>query len=139
MKNIPTEEEYMKAEERMEEIIKSNLVTNNTPSNDQLFQELDKVSDIVKAYEEIHFPIEESIIKYRDYRGTVEFSKADGCYFGQVLDIGKSLISYEGSTLEEMEIDFRDAIDEHINDLAEEKSLHEVAEGAAKKRNGKVI
>ena len=117
--NIPTEEEYNKANERMEEIIKSNQVTNDTPVDDPLLIELDKVSDIVKAYEDIHFPIGEPVLEYRGYKGTVEFSKADDCYYGQVLDNCQSLISYEGSTLDELNEDFRCAVDEHINDLAE--------------------
>ena len=37
---------------------------------------------------------------YKNYRGTIEFSDADRCYFGKVVNIN-SLISYEGNSIEE--------------------------------------
>ncbi len=57
MENIITHEEYVKAQIRLEEIIKLDLVSNDTPEDDPLLQELDKVSDIIEAYEEEHYPI----------------------------------------------------------------------------------
>ncbi len=57
MENIITREEYVKAQIRLEEIIKLDLVSNDTPEDDPLLQELDKVSDIIEAYEEEHYPI----------------------------------------------------------------------------------
>ncbi|MCW3789390.1 helix-turn-helix domain-containing protein [Plebeiibacterium sediminum] len=57
MENIITHEEYVKAQIRLEEIIKLDLVSNDTPEDDPLLQELDDVSDIIEAYEEEHYPI----------------------------------------------------------------------------------
>ena len=42
--------------------------------------------------------------------GSVEFSDADGVFFGKVQG-GRSLISYEGETCEALQADFRKAID----------------------------
>lgn len=51
------------------------------------------------------------------YRGSVEYSEKDHCYFGQVLGI-KSLISYEGSTRHELINDFFTAIDDYLETCA---------------------
>ena len=40
-------------------------------------------------------------IKYKGYTGSVEISEEDNCLFGKVLFI-RSLLSYEGRTLEEI-------------------------------------
>ena len=42
--------------------------------------------------------------------GSVEFSDADGVFFGKVQGV-RSLISYEGETREALQADFRKAID----------------------------
>ena len=52
-------------------------------------------------------------ITYKGYTGRVEYSLEDKCLFGQVQGI-RSLILYEGQTLEELEADFRGAIDEYL-------------------------
>ena len=54
----------------------------------------------------------QSII-YKGYTGSVEYSPKDKCLFGEVQGI-RSLILYEGHTLEELEADFRDAIDDYL-------------------------
>lgn len=54
-----------------------------------------------------------SLIQYRNHVGTVEFSKNDGVFYGKVLEIN-ALISYEGATVEELEKDFHEAVDEYI-------------------------
>ena len=54
----------------------------------------------------------QSII-YKGYTGSVEYSSEDKCLFGEVQGI-RSLILYEGQTLEELEADFRDAIDDYL-------------------------
>lgn len=68
---------------------------------------------------------EKVILEYRGYKGTVEFSKADSCYFGQVLNLDKALVSYEGATLEELEKDFKIALDSHLEeeDLANLRNI----------------
>lgn len=57
MNKTITEQEYNKACVRLEEII--DLVDDNAPKCDPLLKELIAISDIIEAYEEIHYPIGE--------------------------------------------------------------------------------
>ena len=50
---------------------------------------------------------------YKGYIGSVEISEEDNCLHGKVLFI-RSLISYEGQTLQELKADFKDAVDDYI-------------------------
>ena len=52
--------------------------------------------------------------------GSVEFSDADGVFFGKVQGV-RSLISYEGETREALRADFRKVIDAYL-ELCQEKS-----------------
>ena len=54
-------------------------------------------------------------LEYKGYAGTIEYSKEDELLYGKVVGI-KSLLSYEGSTGTELEIDFKGVIDEYIED-----------------------
>lgn len=56
-------------------------------------------------------------ISYKNCVGSVEFSKEDGLYYGKVLGIC-SLISYEGTTVNELIEDFHDAIDDYMKTTA---------------------
>lgn len=53
---------------------------------------------------------------YKNYKGSVEFSKKDNCYHGKLLNID-DLIMYEGSNLEELENYFKEAVNEYILDV----------------------
>ncbi|WP_430813991.1 hypothetical protein [Carboxylicivirga sp. RSCT41] len=119
--DVPSKEEYEKAEKRMEEIIKSNQVGNDTPNDDPLLQELIKVSDIVHAYEEEHYPIPDLTLKHRGFTGAVDWNDTDGLYYGQVKGVEPDLVSYEGKTLEELEKDFQDALDLYLDTKGELK------------------
>ena len=55
MKKKTNYQEYVKASIRLEELI--DLVDDNTPKSDPLAIEFINVSNIIEAYEEIHFPI----------------------------------------------------------------------------------
>ncbi|MCD6544690.1 MAG: XRE family transcriptional regulator [Flavobacteriaceae bacterium] len=55
MKKSINHQEYVKASIRLEELIY--LVDDNTPKSDPLAIEFINVSNIIEAYEEIHFPI----------------------------------------------------------------------------------
>ncbi|HEO64270.1 MAG TPA: antitoxin HicB [Spirochaetes bacterium] len=57
---------------------------------------------------------------YKRFKGTVEWSHEDKCYFGKLLDI-RGLVSFEGDRLEELERDFKEAVDNYIY-LKESKS-----------------
>jgi predicted HicB family RNase H-like nuclease len=56
-----------------------------------------------------------NLLSYKNYNGTVEYSKEDGCLFGKVVGI-KSLLSYEGDSIQELEKDFQTVVDEYIAD-----------------------
>lgn len=59
-----------------------------------------------------------NLLSYKNYNGTVEYSKENGCLFGKVVGI-KSLLLYEGDTVQELEQDFKNAIDEYLKDCEE--------------------
>ena len=50
---------------------------------------------------------------YKGYTGSVEFSDADGVFYDKVQGI-RSLVSYEGRTCKELEIDFHKAADDYL-------------------------
>ena len=52
-------------------------------------------------------------MEYKGYTGSVEFSKEDSIFFGEVLGI-RSLISYEGHDRASLEEDFRGAVDDYL-------------------------
>ena len=60
-----------------------------------------------------------NLLSYKNYNGTVEYSKEDECLFGKVVGI-KSLLSYEGNSVQELEQDFKTVIDEYIRDCEEQ-------------------
>ena len=52
-------------------------------------------------------------MEYKGYIGSVEFSENDGVFFGKVQGI-RSLISYEGTTAQELISDFHGAVDDYL-------------------------
>lgn len=58
------------------------------------------------------------LLAYKNYNGTVEYSREDNCLFGKVLGV-KSLLSYEGDSVQELEQDFKNVIDEYLEDCKE--------------------
>lgn len=65
-------------------------------------------------------------ISYKNYVGSVEFSEEDGLFYGKVLGI-RSLISYEGTTANELIDDFHGAIDDYLETCSSEGTRPEVA------------
>jgi len=63
---------------------------------------------------------------YKNYHGSIEYSKEDKLMYGKVLGI-KSLISYEGKTGDKLEKDFKKAIDFYLSDCEERGVDPEVA------------
>lgn len=59
-----------------------------------------------------------NLLSYKNYNGTVEYSKEDGCLFGKVVGI-KSLLSYEGNSIKELEQNLQDVIEEYLADCKE--------------------
>lgn len=59
-----------------------------------------------------------NLLSYKNYNGTVEYSKEDNCLFGKIVGL-KSLLSYEGGSVKELEQDFRNVIDGYLKDCEE--------------------
>lgn len=59
-----------------------------------------------------------NLLVYKDYYGTVEFSREDKCLYGKVVGM-KSLLSYEGNSVKELEEDFQRSVDEYLQDCQE--------------------
>lgn len=57
------------------------------------------------------------VFQYRGYVGSVNFSEEDDVFFGKIEGI-EGLISYEGSTITELETVFKESVDSYIEDLA---------------------
>lgn len=52
-------------------------------------------------------------LEYKGYVGSVEFSEADGLFFGKVMGI-RGLLSYEGTSAKELIEDFHGAVDDYL-------------------------
>ncbi|MBO4478337.1 MAG: type II toxin-antitoxin system HicB family antitoxin [Lachnospiraceae bacterium] len=65
-------------------------------------------------------------MEYKGYIGSVEFSEADGVFFGKVQGI-RSLVTYEGTNAKELVQDFHDAVDAYLKSCAESGNEPEVA------------
>lgn len=56
-----------------------------------------------------------SLSSYKNHNETVEYSKDDNCLYGKVIGL-KSLLSYEGDSVRELEADFQNVIEEYLVD-----------------------
>ena len=54
-----------------------------------------------------------NLLEYKDFMGTVEYSAADKVLYGKVIGIN-GLISYEGKSIEELQTDFEEAVDDYL-------------------------
>lgn len=63
-------------------------------------------------------------MKYKGYEGSIEYTLEDKILFGKVQGI-KSLISYEGNTIDELEKDFQGAIDDYLMSCKEDGVIPE--------------
>ena len=53
-------------------------------------------------------------LEYKGYKGSVEYSLQDDCLHGKVQGIRKSLILYEGMSLDELRQDFQAGVDSYL-------------------------
>jgi len=60
-----------------------------------------------------------NIIKYKDFIGSVNFSTDDRVFFGKIEGIN-DLVTFEGTTVDELENAFKSMVEEHINDCKQE-------------------
>ena len=67
-----------------------------------------------------------NIIQYKGYVGSVEFSEKDGVLYGKVIGI-RSLISYEGASVQELLNDFHGAVDDYLAVCEAEGTEPEIA------------
>lgn len=58
-------------------------------------------------------PMNEKFLYYKGYTGNIRCSQDDSCYYGTVRSIA-GVVTYEGATLEELEEDFREVIDDYV-------------------------
>ena len=63
-----------------------------------------------------------STMEYKGYLGSVEYSENDHVFFGKVQDI-RSLVSYDGATVAELEGAFREAVEDYLALCAEERAI----------------
>ena len=54
-----------------------------------------------------------STIEYKDYIGSVEYSHEDRCFFGKI-EMIDDLITFEATTVDELETNFKNCVDEYI-------------------------
>ena len=54
-----------------------------------------------------------SHFKYKRYKGTIEFSKEDNCYYGKVINI-RDLVSYEANSVSNLKKSFIEAVDDYM-------------------------
>lgn len=59
-------------------------------------------------------------MKYRGYSGSVEFEAGDRIFHGRVLGTTADIISFEGTSVDELEADFRAAVDDYLAVCAED-------------------
>ena len=53
-------------------------------------------------------------LQYKGYKGSIEYSADDNCLFGRLLCIS-ALVSYEGQTEHALEVAFREAVNDLLN------------------------
>lgn len=58
-------------------------------------------------------------LKYKGYSGSVEFSPEDNCFFGKVQGLKGTLISYEGTSVDEIRQDFEEAVECYLDSCRE--------------------
>ncbi len=55
----------------------------------------------------------ENSMQYKSYTAEVQYSVEDGCYIGRVVGV-RDIISFEGGSIADLEVDFHNAIDFHL-------------------------
>ena len=57
-------------------------------------------------------------LEYKGYNGSVEYSPNDNCLYGKILSI-RYFVTYEATKVEELENEFKNAVDEYLEDCKE--------------------
>lgn len=54
-------------------------------------------------------------LEYKGYKGTIEYSQEDNCFFGRVINVNDGdLVLYEGTTIKDLQKDFKEAVTLYI-------------------------
>ena len=59
-----------------------------------------------------------NVIEYKDYIGSVEYSSEDKCFFGK-LEMIDDLVTFEATSVDELEANFQNSVDEYIKTCQE--------------------
>lgn len=65
-----------------------------------------------------------NVLKYKGYIGSIEYTPEDGVLFGSVAGVVPTL-NYEGSTIKELENDFKEAVDFYLQ-MCEEDGVEPI-------------
>ena len=57
----------------------------------------------------------DNIMKYRGYWAEIKYSDEDECFCGEVEGLKNTAISFEGTTVNELKKDFKNAIDNYLS------------------------
>ena len=71
-------------------------------------------------------------LKYKGYHGSTEYSLGDDCLFGRLLGIS-DIISYEGNTVKEIKVAFKESVDDYI------ETCRKIGKPPQKPYSGKVM
>lgn len=55
-----------------------------------------------------------NLMKYKEYNAKIEYSTEDACFYGIIQGINDA-ISFEGQSIEELNINFKEAVDDYIS------------------------
>lgn len=84
------------------------------PSDDFLeLVEKEKRGEITTADIKRVLDMKYTVLEYKGYHGSIEYSSSDKILFGKVTGLN-SLISYEGNSIESLRKDFEGAIDDYL-------------------------
>ena len=72
-------------------------------------------------------------LHYKGYTGSVDYSEEDRCFFGKVIGLHDSCITFEGDSVDSLTKDFQDGIEDYLAYCKEEGFEPE------KPRSGKLI
>lgn len=54
-------------------------------------------------------------LEHKGYKGTIEYSQEDNCFFGRVINVNDGdLVLYEGTTIKDLQKDFEEGVDLYI-------------------------
>lgn len=67
-------------------------------------------------------------LEYKNYVGSVHFSAEDKVFYGKIEGIN-DLVTFEGTTVDELETGFHNMVDEHIKDCERRDSCRKILPG----------